>query len=223
MPDCCSCGIVAKYSCVKYLGLTVDENLSWREHINSIKRSLRFTLKQFFHLRSVCPPSLLRQVYYALVNSKLEYGITLWGSTYQTIITPLTVLQKSFIRLLSRAGKTSRSFPLFMRHRILPVRFLYVYKVLAIFFRRSGNVGRLVAVDGSYTTRQTSSNMLRVPKPNCTLFQKSFVFLSHKFFNSLPLTVKYDNYSISRFKGKLRGWLFTLNSDEIENMFRVLM
>ncbi|RZF43697.1 hypothetical protein LSTR_LSTR010779 [Laodelphax striatellus] len=92
------------------------------------------------------------------------------------------------------AGWQTNSFPLF-KHvvmKALPLRYMYVFKVLALFYRMNGDCDRLVVIENERTqlTRQISQQLARCPKVNCTLFKKSFLFLGPKFFNRLPLDIR---------------------------------
>jgi len=214
----CNCEIIKQCEYTKYLGLQLDENLSWKKHINNLKYSLRSLLRIFFNLKYICPTSTLKQVYYSLVNSRLEYGISVYGSTYKSHLNSLLILQKKFIRLISHSGYMEHSLPLFINLSILPLRYLYIFKVLATFYKLSGNNGPTVDIIHGYNTRQISNNILRPPKPRCSLFRKSFVYLAYKFFNILPNPIK-NSSSLVTFKKKLKKWLLTNNFEQIELLY----
>lgn len=130
----------------------------------------------------------------------------------------LITLQKKFVRLICNVNFYSHSLPLFVSHNILPFRYLYIFKVLTIFFKLSGNAGPTVDNIHNYSTRQTAHNILRLPKPNCTLFKKCFIYLSIKIFNVIPVSVK-QSRSFSVFKKTLKKWLLTKSYDEIEQLY----
>jgi hypothetical protein len=217
----CSCEIIGRRNQTKYLGLTVDENLSWKSHISDVKKYLRQSLKSFYFLRRICPSSSLRQIYFSLVHSKLEYGLTLWGGTYKSNLRPIIVLQKRFVRMVTGAVWNSNSFPLFLRATILPLRHLFIYKVLRIFYNRSGSGVQLFGIPlvTGYRTRGAVDGILRPPRPVCTLFQKTFLYLRYKFFNSLPVSLRSNNISEKLFAKKLKKLLLSFNPEEIENSY----
>lgn len=214
----CDCDIVEQCNSTKYLGLYLDENLSWKIHISHLKSSLRKTLRIFFHLKYFCPSNTLKQIYYSLINSKLEYGISLYGGSYYSNLSPIIILQKKYIRLISNANFYEHSLPLFLGHKILPFRYLYIFKVLSVFYKLSGNSGPTVDNIHHYITRQVSKSCFRLPKPNCTLFKKCFVYLSVKFFNVIPNSVKISQ-SLSTFKKSLKDWLMSKTCEEVERFY----
>lgn len=122
----------------KYLGVIVDQNLSWSSHISALKHYLLSTVRFFYRLRKLCSSKMLEIMYHGLIHSKLQYGLSCWGCAYTTKIRPLLILQKCLIRRICNADRLAHSLDLFKKLNILPVKHLYYYKVLKIFFLRSG-------------------------------------------------------------------------------------
>jgi hypothetical protein len=221
--DVCCCDIISQTDHIRYLGLIVDDRLVWRYHAQAVRNYLLRCVRNFYHLKILCPGSLLRNYYFAFVQSKLNYGITCFLSTYFVHYKSLLTLQKSFIRILSGANRLSPSFPLFVQHKILPLRYLFVFKVLQLFFRISGNLGATIdsSVDGSERTATRNIRALKPPKPNNSLFRKTFLFLGPKLYNKLPNHIKASG-SQKTYKTLTRKWLFTLSVSELDSLFTVM-
>ena len=66
---------------IKYLGVHLDNKLSWQEHINILQTKLSKFSGLVFHLRTFVPKNVIIMLYNALVGSHLRYGITSWGSS----------------------------------------------------------------------------------------------------------------------------------------------
>ena len=70
----------------KFLGVYVDENLNWKEHVNliahTVSKSIGIITKAGFYLSM---PSL-RTLYLALLYPYLQYGTIVSGSTYKTTL-----------------------------------------------------------------------------------------------------------------------------------------
>ena len=80
---------------VKFLGVFVDENLDWKEHIHiisgKISRSIGILSKSMFYLSK----ETLFKLYFSLVYPYLYYRkYIIWGCTYGTNLERLKVLQK---------------------------------------------------------------------------------------------------------------------------------
>ena len=88
----------AKY--VKFLGLLLDENLSWRYHSCELSKKLSRTCGIFFKVRHLLPTSVLVSLYNSLFSSFLQYGIIVWGLTYEVHTKPMYLLQRELLELL---------------------------------------------------------------------------------------------------------------------------
>lgn len=226
----CDCPSISPAKTIKYLGLSLDENLNWRQQIETLKKSLRFYLMIFHRIKYLCDFNVMKELYFSFVHSKIEYGITCWGSSYYANQDPIIKLQKAFIRLITGSRFDDHTFPLFCHLRILPVRFLYVFKVLSLFFNISGNRGVTIdycqPVTALRQTRRTAASQVRCPKPNCTLFRKTFIFLAPRFYNALPLEVKNAIAACNcgnKIKRLIKIWLLSLTPEALEFLFIIIV
>ena len=78
---------------VKYLGVMVDENLTWNEQYKNIKGKIKNALTSLWKLKNILPQSKLDQVYKALLESQLRYSDELWGKLSNTKLDHLQRLQ----------------------------------------------------------------------------------------------------------------------------------
>ena len=116
-----------------------------------------------------------------LIESRISYGITCWGGTYLTTLLPLIKLQKHIVKIIKFKTKRSESFPIFKELNCLPLRYLYVYKVLKIFYMRSGTEN-VNLTNTPYVTRQILTGFVQVPRPHKEIFQKFYSFLAPHIF-----------------------------------------
>jgi hypothetical protein len=63
-----------------YLGLRVDEDLSWKIHMNHLVAKLRSVVREMTFARSNLTYSAKCIVYHSIAHSRLNYGITAWGA-----------------------------------------------------------------------------------------------------------------------------------------------
>ena len=64
---------------VKYLGLMLDESLTWLSHISMLKTKLRRANVLLVKLRHYTSSKLLTAIYNALFGSHMRYGCQIWG------------------------------------------------------------------------------------------------------------------------------------------------
>ena len=86
----------AKY--VKFLGVLLDENLTWKYHLSELSKKLARTCGIFFKIRHLLPTNVLVSLYNSLFSSFLQYGIIVWGLTYDIHIKPIYLLQRKVVR-----------------------------------------------------------------------------------------------------------------------------
>ena len=79
-------------SYVKYLGLLIDSNLSWKSHIGHITSKISKTVGIIARLRYYVPTSVLLTIYQSLIFPYLSYGIVAWGHAAQTYINQILLL-----------------------------------------------------------------------------------------------------------------------------------
>ena len=67
---------------IKFLGFIVNEKLDWSPHISRVSRKLSSITGVLYNLRNYIPQdlNLKKSIYFSLVNSYINYGITVWGS-----------------------------------------------------------------------------------------------------------------------------------------------
>ena len=86
---------------IKYLGLIVDDRLSWKFHINELSKKLGRAIGVIYRLKHMnCPKSVLFSIYYSLFQSQLSYGLMAWGSASKNLIEKIFLLQKKVVRII---------------------------------------------------------------------------------------------------------------------------
>ena len=73
--------------CVKetvFLGVILDEHLSWKPHILSVSRKISKSIGIIYKSSFCLPKTSLHCLYYSLVYPYLIYCVSVWGSTYQS-------------------------------------------------------------------------------------------------------------------------------------------
>ena len=83
--------------------------------------------------------------YYSLIYSFFTYGIHVWGLTYPTYLTPITILQKGIVRIISFSEPVTQSEPILksinfnllkfcdiIQFEILPFVYQWLYKMIRL-------------------------------------------------------------------------------------------
>ena len=76
--------ILTKVSTVKFLGVTLDENLTFKDHVNKVTSNISKSVGVMRRLHCQLPANVMVKLYYSLVYSHLTYALLAWGRTGST-------------------------------------------------------------------------------------------------------------------------------------------
>ena len=79
---------------VKYLGIKIDENLIWIDHINDTAIKLNRDNAMLFKVREFVNIKILKPIYYGTFDCHLNYANTAWHQNIN-LLNQLIILQKS--------------------------------------------------------------------------------------------------------------------------------
>ena len=100
-----------RVSTMRYLGVLVDQNMSWKEHIAKLRMKLGRNVGILRHLKFILPFHAMRSVYFALVHSYLSYCPLIFLNTFKTHIKPLQRQQNKALRILKTFIPSPISLP----------------------------------------------------------------------------------------------------------------
>ena len=123
----------------KYLGVTIDNHLSFNQHIillqNKVARSVGVVSKLRFYL----PQRGLVNLYFSLVHTHLLYVLPAWASTYNTYLSKLKQSQNKVIRIISRTSIKDKITPNYHRLEILKLDDLYALEIAKLMYQFTQN------------------------------------------------------------------------------------
>ena len=83
---------------MKYLGVHVDNKLSWKTHINNLCFKLSKVSGIIFKVRHFVPLSTLKLVYYTMFHSHIQYSLLIWGRAAKGHLDKLSNVQNKILR-----------------------------------------------------------------------------------------------------------------------------
>ena len=107
---------------VKYLGVYIDEFLSFNQHANYLVSKLRRNNGILSKIRHFVPENVLRSIYFSILESHLSYCCTVWGQKGNHIVNKLITLQNKAVRIITFSAPRESSRPLYTQLGILPFR-----------------------------------------------------------------------------------------------------
>jgi hypothetical protein len=128
---------------------------------------------------------MLWNIYYVHFQSRLRYGIILWGGIKESI--KILRIQKMVIRLLTSLRRSESCTQTFKENRILTVTSLYVLEGMCFVKKYKDNLKHNFAIH-EHNTRSIYD--LHTQICNISLFQKSVINMAVKLYKYLPSKIK---------------------------------
>lgn len=190
-----------KQTDVKFLGVYMDECLSWKPHCTQLISKLSSITYIFLNLRVVLHQHQLISVYYAQVESRLRYGVCLWGNS--AMANDVFTAQKRILRCIGNIPKTHTCRNIFCEYKILTLTCLYILEISVYVFSNKGNF-QLNKDIHDVNTRQ--KDLMHVPLAKYKIAHNSPSHIGTRIFNHLPDYIK-SSKNVNLFKNKLRLFL----------------
>lgn len=195
---------------IKYLGIVIDQHLTWNEHVNFVVNKLRSILYLFKQLKQYLNQKNLKTAYHALVESHISYGIIGWGGILNDHLNKLNVIQKRFLKLMLHKETTFPSDLLFMEASLFDARQLYFLTLCTNEFSNKKD-----KIQHQIKTR--NQNKSKIPKMQKTIGQRSHLYLKAKAYNKLPNDVR-DAKNVHVFKSKCKHFIHRTPRVEIHKI-----
>ena len=91
----------ANKTSAKYLGLIIDQHLTWDDHVSDLCKRLRAKIRLLSCIRHIIPFPQIMTVYLTTIQSVMDYGLTVWGSCNVGNRKMVQSLQNRCVRLIT--------------------------------------------------------------------------------------------------------------------------
>ena len=202
-----------KFEC-KYLGVILDSCLTWKPHIEYMCNELRPKIGLLSRLRHILPRKELCMIYMTLIQSIIDYGITLWGFSSKANVAQIARFQKRCARLITGQFNYTISSQLLLNElNLLNIEDRIQYFISIAIFKCLLKLAPYYLQDKltlcnelhDYLTRDTT--LLSIPQARTNYMKRSFAFQGPSLWNSLPPPIRSLNLSVPQFKSQLKRYL----------------
>lgn len=203
---------VAPTKVARNLGVMIDDQLTFADHIASVARSCRFSLFNIRKIRPYLTQHATQLLVQTLVISRLDYCNALLTGLPACAVKPLQMIQNAAARLVYNQPKRSHVTPLFIELHWLPLAARIKFKALMLAYRVvSGSAPvYLNTLLKTYTPlrplRSAKERCLTRPTPR-TGQSRLFTSVVPRWWNDLP-TASRTTDTLSTFKKTLKTQLF---------------
>ena len=207
--------ILQERGSTKLLGFTVNNTLTWKDHISEISNKISTNLRLFYNIRHLIDFNTSKLFYYNYVHSYLTYGIHLYFPLTPVVLTNrLSTLQRRALRVVCRPyqnkqpKKTLSNTFVTSKTEVLPVPHLFT------FFTCISAYGIKKGQCPSYLSKEF---MLAIPQNHKPTRYQHKIPSSHHYnrlnhhlvsaFNSLPDNIRRS--APSSFRKRLKSFLLS--------------
>ena len=209
-PVCINNNHIKRVNTIKFLGVFIDDKLSWSQHIGHIRNKISKSIGMLSCARRNLNRDTLKKLYFAFIHPYLNYCLDVWGQCSRYHFQSLFKLQKRAMRVITFSNKIAHSAPLFESLEVLPLQSMYImsvtlfmYKfyyrllppVIDEFFQHNTTIH-------SHNTRQ--STLLHVPIIRSQFSMHSIRFRGVLLWNQLPQFVNINELTFNQFKSTMR-------------------
>ena len=156
----------------KFLGLTVEETLSWKCHINQTLSRLSSACCAIEVITLLMSEDIQKTICYSYVHSIITYGIIFGGNSPQS--TDIFKVQKRIIHIMTKSRSRVSCRQLFKRREILPLQSQYIFSVL-LFVVKNKDLYTTNQEIHNITTRMNTN--LHPPLCNLIVFRRELITL----------------------------------------------
>ena len=92
---------IERATTARFLGVLVDSNLTWKQHITALHVKMARNSSILFKLKGILPLDVLKTLYHSFVQSHLNHCPLIWGLGNKSTLAPLFTAQKRAVRTLA--------------------------------------------------------------------------------------------------------------------------
>ena len=129
--------------CTKYLGVIIDEHLSFNEYMNTLKQKLNRTNGILAKLRYYVTADVLKTIYYAFFDSHMKYACHIWGQVQNKTFDMIQRAQNKALRIISFKQFMEPSEPLYNQLKIISEWHIILNNCLFVFDNLTNNLSHL--------------------------------------------------------------------------------
>ena len=196
---------------VKYLGVILNNQMKWKDHINLISSKVSRAIGIIKCAKKVLPLNLLKMLYLGLVEPHFRYCCSVWGSCGATTRKALDKLQNRAIRIITNSVYDVSVGPL-LKQLQLPSISDMIKQESASMVYKALNAEAPIYLAEQFTrvcditsrTLRSSTLSLRPPRLKSRNGQNCFAYRGSSIWNSLSSEIK-SSRTFGSFKTKLKA------------------
>ena len=123
---------VERESSIKFLGVWIDENLTWRDHIHTVENKIAKNIGILYQGKHYLDENCLKQFYFVYIHAHLNYENIAWARTHKSKLKKIQSKQKHSLRIIFNQSSPWPNFTIRISFFQLNVLNVYQTKMFRI-------------------------------------------------------------------------------------------
>lgn len=222
----CTCPTINRVSQTKYLGIIIDQRLSWYFHIEHVTQRIRKLCWIFKTLRHVVPKTnkitnkkgdqsrnLLNEIYTALAQSVITYCIPVWDGAAKTKFIEVERGQRALIKIMYLKKIRHPTERIYQDSGLLSVRKLYItYMIL--------KKHKTLSYDSNILSKRRKDIIVQVPQTKTKLAAIQYNKRSAQIYNKVNKEIYIYNKQLHECKKLIIEWIKPLTYESTEALLQ---
>lgn len=128
--------IIERVPDFNFLGITLNEHLNWKSHMDKIAAKLSRNIGILNNLKHYLPLTTKLTIYNSLILSHINYGLLIWGFNNGRIYK----LQKRAVRVLTASKYNAHTEPIFKQLKLLKIEDILKLQELKFYYKFKHNL-----------------------------------------------------------------------------------
>jgi hypothetical protein len=208
--------LITRSNQIKFLGLTINDSMSWTSHIDTILPRLSSACLAMRATKPYFSYKTMKVIYYANFHAIMSYSVIFWGQS--TTSYKVFLQQKRAIRIMTGCGPRDSCRKLFTELGILTLLSQYIFSLL-LFMVKNRELFPLNQDLHSIGTRQQQN--FHLPSVYLKKYQSGPYYMGLKLYNTLPAFLKTESHNPVRFRLSLKKFLLESTIYSIEEFYTI--
>lgn len=224
--NACTCPTIGRTDQIKYLGVIVDQRLSWYPQVEQVSMKIRKFNWMFRSLRHLAPnniritntksKNLLNEIYISLVQTIIMYCIPVWGGALKSRFIEIERAHRGLLKIMYFKRKGFPTSNLYQICGLLSVRKLYILNTIL-------RIHKTIKVNPEIANVKRRKDIVAfVPTTKTVFAGTQFLKRSPYIYNKINKQIDIASKTTRECKKLLIDYLNKLNYEDTENILQYL-
>jgi len=213
--------IIKRESYIRFLGVVLDQHISWNEHIRVIENKISKNIGLLYKAKYLLNQHCIKSIYFAFIHSYINYANIVWASTFHSKLKNIHRKQKHASRIICNADRHTSAEPIMHKLGILNLFKLNIFQTLVFMFKVRKGMSPNVFIDEfkkinhKYPTRH-SLNCFSLPKITSSFGKFSMTYRGPCLWNSFVkkhTVLQNETISLETFKVLIKRIVLNIENE----------